>query len=717
MPQNNHSFLPGAIEILVVLILGLLNPYFSILVTWYLGFLILKDRPPMWRITMGPAVGMGVVIITVHMVSLLKLPLEASVVAVYLMTFAAWWISDKRPLALSWGRLSLVDRLSLSASILLSAGLKIPFLGIPSYSSAPKDPIFHAYKTWEIIGEGTVFITHKPISFSGILTYPAGYHSLVAWISLASGGEVPFSMMALKLFTWVLLPLGTYMAARVIFNERTAQISALVMPLTYMYYYYLHYSLLHLFLSYYFLLVSVSVYTFMVRHPNSNSPNNIAVLLLVVSSLLLIHPYSYLMFQAYALILTGLFILADLRVQFRPLGLFLFQSAGSFLMYYILEYPNRLNVERYSKPLFNVKCYLLKDNLHWLTYIVKQTLWNNGQFVFLPFFLVGTYWIVRKRTKGGMALLLTISFAFFLIFDKIWFHVNVPYYSAIWNSERIYILLTPIFPLIIGLGFSVFLERVHLTKKGLTALMLLFVIPGFYVNVDNYSREFCSTVDNSALMVFEGIKTLNGSVYVPNFKDSGFWIPIFTGREIRPVSRVPESGILYVDSRGFGDLRINPVDPLELFGKNALIMYRNGIWVFNLSMPWRESNEEALSSLYADLSLKDDVIDATNFNDWKYFVHGFLLRHPVVVRGILLGKWNGVFSISNVSYIAFIPDKNYSRIIIRGLGDDARVYLDGEYVGELEGTSLAFNEHIRENELHVLKFEGKVFIQKVILQG
>lgn len=223
MPQNNHSFLPGAIETLIILVLGLLNPYFSILVTWYLGFLVLMGKPVLWRITLGPAVGMGLVIVTVHVVSLFRLPLETSIVAVYLMTFAAWWISDKKPLALSWGRLSLVDRLSLSASILLSAGLKAPFIKIPSYSSA-NDLIFHAYKTWEIIREGTVFITHKPISFSGILTYPAGYHSLIAWISLASGSEVPFSMMAFQFFTWVFLPLGTYLAAKVIFDERTAQI-------------------------------------------------------------------------------------------------------------------------------------------------------------------------------------------------------------------------------------------------------------------------------------------------------------------------------------------------------------------------------------------------------------------------------------------------------------------------------------------------------------
>lgn len=218
-------------------------------------------------------------------------------------------------------------------------------------------------------------------------------------------------------------------------------------------------------------------------------------------------------------------------------------------------------------------------------------------------------------------------------------------------------------------------------------------------------------------MVFEDIKTLNESVYVPNFRDSGFWIPLFTGRGIRPVSRVPGSGILYVESRGFGDLRINPINPLELFGKNALILYRDGIWVFNLSGPWRRSNAEALNSLYANLGLKDDVIDATNFNDWKYFVHGFLLRHPVVVRGILLGKWNGVFSISNVSYIVFIPDKNYSKIIIRGLGDDARVYLDGKYMGELKSTPLLLMGLVGEKKLHILKFEGKVFIEKIILQG
>ncbi|AEO13949.1 hypothetical protein [Thermococcus sp. AM4] len=726
--QGTKNSLVRLIELVALLALGLVSPYFSILVIWYLGFLVLDWLPPLWRLALGPAVGMGIVIFVVHITSIVGFSIWLTVPVVYLITLLLWWKDSKgSSLSSMWNEIPLIDRLFLSISVFLSAGLKIPFLSIPSYSSAPKDPVFHAYKTWEILKEGTIFIKHAPISFSGILTYPAGYHSLVAWISLVSGVKVPFSMMSLQLFTWIFLPLGTYLASWSMFQDKwVSRISAAVMPLTYLYYYYLHYSLLHLFLDYYLLLASIAVYTQLITEITKDSVKQyhvswFVILFLLTSSLLIVHPYPYLLFQAYALFLAVLIIPGITTSQkMRTLFLFFFQAAGSFLVYYFIEAPNRLNVERYSKPLFHISKYYLKDNPHWFYFILKQTFWANGQFVFLPFFIVSTFWILHRKNKQGLALISTLLFFIFLIFDKIWFHVNVPYYSAIWNSERIYILLTPLFPLLHGLGISLVKRHIEARRKVILAITLtaLFVIPGTYVNIDNYARELCVTVDNNTLLAFRYVDSLTGPIYVQNsLMDSGIWIPIFTDKEIIRVTTPPKKGILYVDSRGYGDIHAPPLNPLQLVNKSALISYYNGIWIFNLSQTWRDSREDALNDLYRHLMLRRNSIKAYNFEDWRYFVYGFLLRHPVVVRGILLKQWSGVFSIVNDSYIVFIPDQNYSSLRIIGLGEPARVYLNGVYLGVLDRGSVSFMTTLEKGKFYVLKFEGKVYIERIILRG
>jgi len=720
--QRTEGLSIRLIELIAILALGMVSPYFSILVIWYLGLLALDWLPPLWRLGLGPAVGMGIVIVTTHLISLIGLPLWMSVPVIYFLTLFFWLKrSNKVSLLTIWGDVPLIDRLFLLVSVFLSAGFKIPVLAIPAYSSAPKDPIFHAYKAWEILREGTIFIRHKPIEFSGILNYPAGYHSLISWISLTSGVEVPFSMEALKIFTWVFIPLGSYLAARELFGkEDVARVSAVIASLTYLYYYYLHYSLLHLFLSYYLFLCAVAVYTKIISRYGEKmdvSNNDLILIVLVVVSLLLVHPYPYLLFQAYAILLLLVYLISSGYLSVPSISVFMIQLFGSYIGYYILEYPNRLGIEKYTKPLFNVPGYALKDNPHWLEYILKQTFWDNGQFIFLPFFILGTGLMIKKRSKNGFALLLTVAFAFFLIFDKIWFHVNIPFYSAIWNSERIYILLTPVFPLFIAYGLGSFWRLFSIPRKGLVALALLLLIPAFYVNVDNYSRELCSTIDSSTLIVFEGLRGIKDPIYIPNFKDSGYWIPLFTGKQIRKVTMIPSGGILYIDSRGFGDLRLEPINPLAVFNRSALVMYQEGIWLFNLSKSVNASSFRAMEQLYSTLTLNDNTIDGSHFEDWRYFTYGFLLRHPVVVRGILLKQWKGVFSIVNNSYVVFVPDRDYSFMRIVGLGDHTRIYLNGVHLGVLNNKPVSFRITMKKGKLYILRFEGKVYIEKIILQG
>ncbi|WP_460128013.1 hypothetical protein [Thermococcus prieurii] len=199
---------------LVVVIISRVTVYGAVLLIWYLGYLLLRavriDVDFLTSISIAPAVGFTTIVLLIHALSWLRWPLSAgywfvALIVVLLSLTDDYYLYQKPPKSSVYGML-----LGVSLSLLP----KLPFFNIPAYPGAVgHDAIFHAYKAFEIIKEDTVFIKHYPPGFKGILHYPAGYHSIVAFLSLASGSNVPNAMLALKVFTWILIPLGTFAAS------------------------------------------------------------------------------------------------------------------------------------------------------------------------------------------------------------------------------------------------------------------------------------------------------------------------------------------------------------------------------------------------------------------------------------------------------------------------------------------------------------------------
>ncbi|WP_456365283.1 hypothetical protein [Thermococcus sp.] len=696
-----RTALVGLAAAILLIFLSSASPYGSLLMLWYLGFLSMRGFELETRLLLGPAAGFVVAIILMHAVSFTGLSLSTVVFVAYflLLILSA---TENWEEALNFGRIDRFAVAILIFSVLFSAGMKLPFLQIPSYpGGVGSDSIFHAYKSQEILAEGTVFIKRNPLNLPMFLSYPAGYHSLIAFISLASGSTVPLSMKALKLFVWILLPLGTYALGKGILGRRAGLAAASLMPLSYMFYYYLNYALQHMFLDYYLLLSALTVVQGIKR--------KLSLLLwgsLLAFSVLVVHPYVYLLFIAYVGFLA---LLSPLEGR-QKLWLYATVIAASLVLYFALEYPMRLPVGHYAGPIFSRPAYSFKDNPHWFAWILRETFWNHGQFVLLPFYVVGIF-ALRRR---GFPLLLTLAYDLFLVLNKIWFHVPVPYYSSIWSSERVYVLITPLLPIVSGAGMSVTFSVVGFRRKFLAGIIALLIIPAFYVNLSNYSHEECSVLSGPALnaMSFIGRRIDEGTIYIDNFKDSGYWIPLMTGKRIIRVSTPPERGVLYVDGRGYGDLHVNPINPLEAWKRGSLLYYHGNIWLFRI--PGSGDNPAALRNLTAELSLRDTTINAKKRSDWRYFIYGFLLRHPAVLEGMILGEWNGVFSMRNTSYIMFIPLRNYTSLSIEGLGENASVYLNGLLIGAL-GRRITFKGRIRAGRPCIIKFEGDVMIKGIIL--
>ncbi|MBO8174828.1 MAG: hypothetical protein H0Z18_06175 [Thermococcus sp.] len=719
----NYKILNISIAVIFIL-LSKLSPYLTLLLPWYLGFLIIsKNNTPehIVRISVAPAIGLGFIIVLIHVLSWFNISLSFVYPIMVILTIGMSFLT---PLGFQL-KIKRKIILGLAIALILSLVVKIPFEEIPAYPGAVGvDAVYHAYKSLEMIKEDTVFISHTPLDFpDNIKNYPAGYHSIVVFISLTHDINVAQAMRILKLFTWIFLTLGTYSATKSLFkNDNIAVFSAIVMPLSYLYYYYLHYSLLHNFLNYYFFLVSVCLYNYSMEQ---KTPYNIFLTTLVVASMLIIHPYAYMFFQAYAGFTTTFYILKYRKFD-KTILLFLIQALGSLLTYYVLEYPMRLPLSNYSKPIFNTLQYIFKDNTHWFGYILEQTFIGNGQFPLGLFFLVGVNYLIHRKNIYSLALLTVIIWDIFLIFNKIYFHIGIPFYSGIWSSERIYVLLTPLIPIVEGIGayeiYSFLLSRTTKPKLVMMSFVLILIVPLFYVNVINFAYQKSVAVENEALETFGFLcKLPSENIFVPKFYDSGMWIGIFCpSKNIIPINNLTiNNGLLYIDSRGYGDVEISPFNPWDFFGKYELIHFNDNIWIFNIS----KKSPRYPKTFREYYILTKDTIEASKFEDWKYLSYGFLLRHPAVIRGIILNKWNFVLSKTNESYIVFVPSEEYNAFRVKVFSttnEDVEIKINGETIGYIstEGSD-EFRYPFKPGNLYVMVFYGKspyIFVEIELLK-
>lgn len=702
---------------ILVILLTKSSSYLSLLLPWYFGFLVLsnKDFDLIEKVAIAPAIGLGIIIILIHILSWLDAPLGYSYTIIAISTV----ILSKREIKVNLKELDKITIIWLIFAVFLAVGLKIPFAQIPAY--AHKDPVFHAYKVLEILKENTLFIQNIPnYANPRIKTYPAGYHSIIAWICLVGRNNIGQAMLILKLFIWFILPLATYLVTKNIFNKNAGIFAAIVTPLSYLYYYYLNYPLLPAFFNYYLFLVSIFLYNLIFQ--NGRSYNHAFLILLSVTSMLIVHPYSYLLFQIYAIMLAFLYTFMERKSASFYIGIFVTQLLGSFLIYYLLEFPMSINMSIYSAPIFNFPKYALKDNMQWFLEILKDTFIYNGQLFLGISFFVGILYPLAKENNNSsslpyFSLLTTIIYALFLILNKIYFHVNIPYYSAIWNSERVYLLLTPILPIFQGIGVFIIYKNVKKIigiKKVTSILIIGLVLPMFYVNIINYSNEKASVVDSKILNIFDSINTYpTNKVLVTKFHDSGAWIPIFTLKEIEFVDGknvTTTDALLYIDSRGIGDLRVSPLNPLNFLGKYKLIYFESNIWIYDLSMNWSKTDQYLINKVISHFKLPKNAIIATDFEDWKYLIYGFVLKNPVVIREVLLHKWSYALVPSGEGYIVFVPTKSYNKITLKVLlaeqNQTIQITINGNVIGEITQETQNFEYSFKPNTLYIIKLKS-----------
>ncbi|WP_461865587.1 DUF6541 family protein [Thermococcus sp.] len=714
MPKILESKFQNLILALCIIMLSKTVPYLTLLLPWYLGFLLIsgEDMDTISKLAVSPALGLGIVIIIMHILSWLNISLPFAYSLLAILTIGA---------SLLVSPITSIDRdrftiIGICIALFLSFIVKLPFFRVPAYpSSIRTDAIFHAYKSLEILKENTLFIKTAPLGFHGIITYPAGYHSIVVFLANTTSINVAEAMLIMKIFTWIFIPLGTYAATWSVFrNRKIAVFSAILAPISYLYYYYLNYSLLHQFLNYYMFLIAVSLYTLSIEN---HEKKDTIFSILIISALLLIHPYVYLAFESYALFAVLIMLIKQKKLQTRATIVFLSQATISFLMYYVLEYPIHLHIMHYTAS-FNTPQYALKDNLLWVEGILHSTFISEGQIILGIFFIVGMLYVLKHEDPFPKAIVTTILYIIFLVFNKILFHIPIPFYSGIWNSERIYVLITPAVPIIEGIGMYVVCEYIKARtvhpRVVVVSVFLLLMIPVFYVNAWNISFENAECIDNENIETFRFLSQLSADrILIPRFYDSGPWAGIYLPQKnitfIKNSTELKkDEGILYIDSRGYGDFKINPLNPWNLFGKYKVAYFNSNIWIFNLS----DHSSYYPKSLLEYYRLDKDEIMASTMHDWRYLSYGFLLRHPAIIHGIKFEGWNIVIVPSGEGVIAFVPSKDYTRIGIEVYsGGNESINIDvtinKQHIGEIrEGGYWEVKYPLKKGRLYIIELRG-----------
>ncbi|AFK22293.1 hypothetical protein Py04_0691 [Pyrococcus sp. ST04] len=689
---------------LIVSLLSLIvrNPTFFLIELIYFGLLLniglFKSLEGIEVLLLSPGTGMVALIILALSLGRLGVPLKLVWPTVSFLIVLLGYKNRNFELNLNPKR-DFKILTFLGFSVLLAFVVRKFYFLLPDYRAA--DTWFHGSKVKMMITSDSPYFSTVPPYFSkGIITYPPGYHVIAAYLSGGISWNIIFSMNTLRLFEIAYLPIAVYLVGRTV-KEEVGVVSAFITPLVAINYYFEQYWLLPAVFNYIMFLFAV----FLLYKTGERKTSPI-ISGLFGGVLAMVHPYQFIAYE----ILLLIFLLALKR------------SVKSFIIVALISIalpiifvPSSLNYATSGAKLNSH--FENKDNLEFVSYIFSYTFLENGQILLGLAFLFGIILTFIKKHEKIVPLTLTFAVIIGIIADKIFFRIPIPYLSAIWNSERAFLLTTPIIPILEGYGMW---ETVGRHRK----ILLSLILASLLLTYPNISREHIAN-ENSYLLdgnVIEFIKEVNEvaknkTVATACIFDSGRWIPILTNTPIVCISdsegRVDNSILenaefLYIDSRGAGELISYPLDVSKYYWKYRIVLFRRGLWLFSLraNSTNQKAKEEAIKYYTASGVM-------TWLDSPKYFVHGFIIKNYATQK-LLLEKYPYAISVAKNSTIAFSTKNAISSIKISvATGEDNQtisVYVDGKKVWNGKVGSTPETIEIKTNTspgLHFLTIECK----------
>lgn len=569
------------------------------------------------------------------------------------------------------------------SKILIFLGVGIFFLLLPRilYYQLPcdsVDSVFHAEKIKRIVEYGSLHDAHV------FPSYPAGFHVLGYWIILLSGIKIPYALYYIRIFSWLLLGMSTYLFASTWFNKRVGVISVYLISLTNAYYYYHLNYVLPNFLAFSLFLVALS---FFKEYIDENKMCIQAVLLGVAT--LFCHPF---MFLSYFFITLMYFLITFIKSPSKKESFMRYSCLFLIIIsLYLLLFPHSISLMKSGVSGAVYNGFQDRNNPNMLKYIVEYYYFSFGNYWMLFLSILALiYGLKHKERKQIIVLASYILFVHLLAINKIYHLLHIPYYSKIYHIERVMLLIPPILPVLyaVGTNFAVDIMAKNASKKIITYIFILFLFVGMILPYPSLlqemkKNEYTYLIDNNKLELFswidgnfENTTFLNSCVL-----DSGLWIPYFTGDSIlfTYITKCSINGITprkfekeillgnssdYNVSLAYVDTNyptfLDGINPIELYSNFRLLKYEAGVWIFDLTERNASLNEDILKKA---LLLNRSYISGSMEEDGKYYVYGFSKRTPFIGK-LEETKLYVAIALSNVSYIIFNPSADYNEVDI-----------------------------------------------------
>ncbi|AEC52340.1 hypothetical protein PNA2_1425 [Pyrococcus sp. NA2] len=628
------------------------NPWALLISSIYFGFLIglrFLNLNGEDLALISPGIGFSAIIILVAILSRLKIPVVAIYPVVVLLMFLLSFTSrDHKFRSINIKTLRVLTLASFLALIVRNF-----FFLLPDYRAA--DTWFHGSKVRMIIDSGSLYFTQVPRYFSGsIVSYPPGYHALVFYLSGSVSRNIIYAMNTLRIFEFIYLPVATYLIAKEI-ERRVGYFAALIVPFSALYYYFVQYALLPSFFNY--LLFLFAVFLFVKSFSGQVNPIVVGVVSGVV---LLVHPYQFIALQIF--LMTYSLLTRNFRV-------FTIQLVTSLVIFSVF-YPSPENYA--SKSLTLHSTYSNKDNLDFILSLLDYSFLDNGQALLGLFFVSGVVYSILRGNTLVRTITLTFLAVFLATLNKVWPNFHIPVISAIWNSERTFMLATPLIPIIEGFGLSIIKRR----KLACILLGASLVLAYPFVRIEHLASESSYLLDDEVVDFIENVsKIVKGEIGTACIFDSGRWIPILTNVKISCISGKDRPKYVYLDTRGAGELEPYPLNLEEFYMNYRVILFKRGLWLMEKG---KGTLSKEVCSYYLPSSNEISWLRSTN-----HFVYGWIIKNYAAQK-LRLSKYPYAISVSNVSVVAFCSNKYYSgfNIELGGTpGYTLSLFLDGDYLG------------------------------------
>ncbi|HII61431.1 TPA: integral membrane glycosyltransferase [Pyrococcus horikoshii] len=645
------------LAIISVILIFTSSPYAILLGLLIFGYLI-AHRLDVEPLLSGP--GLGIVISTLTVLAISRVGIDVSFSRIIIAALALL-LGIKVDIKGKIEREKILDFGMIAISSLLGLVVRSFYFLLPDYRAA--DTWFHASKVKMIISTGTVYFSHVPGYFSAqIIKYPPGYHALIALLSGFKGENIIYGMNSLRIFEILYLPALAYLVGREIRRE-IGIFAALLTNFSALYYYFVQYALLPAFTNYMIFLLSVYFLEVAMRDRGIK----ISIMLGITSGIMaVVHPYQYILFQATAFFTT---ILSKNRKVFLTQ---LILSASVFLVF------TPFSTEYAVKGILMNPRFSNKDNPNFLISILRYSFVDNGQILFGLSLILA---LILSLMRGGSiekGLSLSFLLIIFMMLDKTYLNIRIPYLSAVWNSERAFMLTTPLIPILEGIG----LNYIFKVKKELAAIFLVvgMMISYPYLRIEHLASESSYLLDPEVVDFIKEVSRIAGNETVMTACefDSGRWIPILTETPIVCYSKnISEARYLYVDTRGAGEIEVYPINIVNFLDRRV-VLFRDGLWLLDLNKHGKPTGD-VLSYYHTNGTI-------SYIKDTKWFVYGWVNKNYATMKLRLKGFPYAIM-IVNTSSILFSTSESFDRIEIRISGKKGRaleIYLDGEFIKRYE---------------------------------